>query len=90
MNLYINQGRFGEFVRNVVQKEYEHKREKRENDDDWKLWVAYIHGIHEESFVEWKKMLLNKANQVKSQSKDENLSKEQTVKIINGAFEAFH
>lgn len=90
MNFYIDQGRFGEFVSNFIRKEDERKREKQEKDDDWMLWVAYIHGVHEESFNEWKETILNQAIPAKIHSNAENLTSEQTAEIINGAFEVFH
>lgn len=59
MAMYINRGRFGEFVANVVDADYQKRKVKAEREDDWKLWTMYIHllssGMTEnESFQQWK------------------------------------
>lgn len=57
MKLYIEQGRFGEFVEGIIGLENKRRKEadKKENDD--KLWQAYIHSMSDKSFIEWKKEL---------------------------------
>lgn len=64
MKLYINQGRFGEFVEGIISLENKRKKEEKEKEDDDKLWQAYIRSMSEKSFIEWKKELLqgNKQN----------------------------
>ena len=57
MKLYIEQGRFGEFVEGIVSLENKRKKEKQEKEDDDKLWQAYIRSMSEKSFADWKKEL---------------------------------
>ncbi len=68
MNSYINRGRFGEFVSNVLEAEYERRKEQAEKDDDMKLWIMYVHTPVEESFYDWKKRVLKIAENKKSRA----------------------
>ena len=58
MNLYINGGRFGEFVSKLLETDYKRKKEKAEKEDEDKLWSLYIHSMPDRSFEEWKKELV--------------------------------
>ena len=62
MKLYINQGRFGEFVEEIINLENKRKKEKQEKEEDDKLWQAYIRSMSEKSFIEWKKGLKQESN----------------------------
>lgn len=57
MMLYIEQGRFGEFVTEIVAMDNERKRETEEKEADDKLWQIYIRSSTEKSFQNWKKEL---------------------------------
>lgn len=59
MYLYINRGRFGEFVESIIKAENKRRQEEAEKDEDWKLWTMYTHLLvnghtENESFLEWK------------------------------------
>ena len=54
MNTYIEQGRFGEFVSEIIEMEYKRKHEKAEKDDEERLWTMYVHSYSDKSFIEWK------------------------------------
>lgn len=58
MRLYIDQGRFGEFVTEILQMDFKRKQEEAKKEDDNRLWSAYIRSMSEKSFNEWKKDLL--------------------------------
>lgn len=58
MNRYINQGRFGELVTELINAECKRRIEEVEQKEDEKLWIAYLLGGHEESFLEWKRELI--------------------------------
>ena len=62
MKLYINQGRFGEFVEGIISLENKRKKEEQEKEDDDKLWQAYIRSMSEKSFIDWKKELKESSN----------------------------
>lgn len=85
MRLYINQGRFGELVENVLHMEQERKRQNAEQQEDWKLWFAYLTGMHEESFEEWKKSL-KKTMAGNTRTGDMELSESGIKKILDDCF----
>ena len=62
MKLYINQGRFGEFVEGIISLENKRKKEEQEKENDDKLWQAYIRSMSEKTFIEWKKELMQSDN----------------------------
>ena len=72
MNLYINQGRFGEFVEGIIDLENKRRKKEQEQENDDKLWQAYIHSMSDKSFIEWKKEL-----------KQENNKKPETLSMTN-------
>lgn len=67
MNIYIENGRFGEFVEKIVELDNERKREAAEKENEHKLWMMFVHsGVTDMSFNEWKK------NNIKGNVKQEN------------------
>lgn len=85
VNSYINRGRFGEFVTSFLEAEYQRKKEEAEKDEDWKLWMMYIHTYSEESFRDWKKRVVKSSNQPKKGT-DEDLTGEGIQAIIDDLF----
>ena len=64
MHLYIEQGRFGEFVARIVELEYKRNTEKAEKENEEKLWQMYIHSMSDKSFIQWKDELMNEQPQI--------------------------
>lgn len=62
MKLYIDQGRFGEFVEGIINLENKRRKEEQEKEDDDKWWQAYIHSMSDKSFVDWKNGLTQDDN----------------------------
>lgn len=60
MNLYIEQGRFGEFVSEILRLETEDQQKIADREDDNKLWLAYLLSMSDMSFADWKKGLYQK------------------------------
>ena len=85
MNMYINRGRFGEFVTSVLEAEYERRKEQAEKDDDLKLWLMYIHSAAEDSFNDWKKRVLKIADNKKA-NRDHDLDDDSIKAIIDDLF----
>ena len=54
MNIYINQGRFGDFVSGFLQEEKNRAVEKVEIYNDLKLWIAYVVSFSKDSFQQFK------------------------------------
>lgn len=63
MKLYINQGRFGEFVEGIISLENKRRKEEKEKEEDDKLWQAYIRSMSEKSFSDWKNELSQGSNE---------------------------
>lgn len=87
MNHYINENRFGEFVSNILDVEYKRKREERERDEDWKLWFAYLLGMHEESFKDWKREIFQTAEKAAGRVSDMNMTEDDISNIIESTFQ---
>lgn len=87
MNIYIENGRFGEFVEKIVEMDFKRKQEKVNEDNENKLWSAYIHSNTDTSFNEWKKKVLKTPDENKKPCGDENLTDADIEGIINGLFE---
>ena len=83
--MYINRGRFGEFVTSVLEAEYERRKEQVEKDDDMKLWLMYIHSEVEESFKDWKQRVLKIAENKKA-NRDHDLDDNGIQAIIDDLF----
>lgn len=54
MRTYIEQKRFGDFVAHFIKADQERRKEKAEKEDDFYLWIAYVHRYSEKTFKEWK------------------------------------
>ena len=87
MNRYINQGRFGKFVTGFLEAEYERRKAEAEKDEEWKLWMLYIHSCSDKSFGEWKSEVIKTAKtQTHSKSKDYELNDDGINAIISSLF----
>jgi len=83
MEHYMNQGRFGEFVSNIIEMEYQRKKEEANLLEEQKLWSMYI--MHSmwgpgESFNDWKKRVLKPAK--KGHTRDEDMTKDDALGIV--------
>ena len=59
MRLYIEQGRFGEFVTEILKMDQKRKTEAAKKEDEQKLWEIYLHSMADKSFNDWKKYILS-------------------------------
>ena len=62
MRLYINQGRFGEFVTEILEMDAKRKQEEADKDNEQKMWEMYLHSMADKSFNDWKKDVLSNSN----------------------------
>ena len=92
IKMYINRGRFGEWVTSVLDEEHQRLKDEAEKEDNWKLWIMYTHlasvGAVEESFVDWKERVCKPAikNSAKGKNSDTELSEDGIQTIIDGLF----
>ena len=81
MSRYINQGRFGTFVHGFLEQEVERRKQEANKNDEWMLWMAYIHSYSEQTFDEYKKSILKD-----STTKDAELDDDGIKAIIDDLF----
>ena len=86
MNQYINHGRFGKFVTGFLEAEYERRKEEANKDEDWKLWVMYIHSFSDKSFAEWKRDIMKTASETRKKNRDDELNDDGIKSIVNKLF----
>ena len=94
MKLYINNGRFGEFVSNVIRLEKERKEEKEDRDGEWMLWTMYTRlypYYTEQTYVDWKAGLKidttrDGSSGASSTKSDADLTEDDIRNIIDGLF----
>ena len=92
MRTYINQGRFGDFIKGFIQAENDRKKAKADRDADLKEWIAYVHSYSEKSFDNWKAELIEKAEAMTGNKpgnkagKDEDLDDNGIQAIMNKVF----
>ena len=55
---YINRGKFGEFVSGFLHEEGERLKAEAEKNQEWQLWIGYVHSMSDQTFNEWKKRVL--------------------------------
>ena len=82
---YIKQRRFGKFVQNLIEAEYERKKKEAEKDQEWMLWVAYVHSYSDKSFSDWKKTIMKSESTTKRGS-DASLTDKDVQSIMDGLF----
>lgn len=86
ISFYVNRGRFGEFVTNIITQENDRVRKEAEKEEDWKLWTLFLHSSSGESFNEWKKKVLQSGEKKQKRSADENLTDDGIKAIITNLF----
>ena len=82
MKIYIDQGRFGEFVTEIIDMDFKRKQEEAEKEEDNRLWLAFIHSASDKNFSEWKKSL-----QQKKEPEDYSMTDEQVADVKEQAKE---
>jgi hypothetical protein len=83
MRMYINQGRFGTFVRGFLEEEHKRREEEAKKDNDWKLWVAYVHSYSDKSFEDWKNNIIKSAKSESRRGRDDELTTEGGLAIVD-------
>lgn len=84
MKAYIDQGRFGEFVNEILEMEAKRKEEKEEKEEDDRLWIAYVHSMADVSFGEWKRNLFER-NETESEPATLSMTNEQVEETMQNA-----
>lgn len=79
---YIKQGRFDTFVHGFLNARHEQERKEAERNNEWMLWVAYIHSYSDKTYGEWKKDFMGASKA----TKDSELTDKGIKKILNKLF----
>lgn len=85
LDIYISQGRFGEFVLSISDLEHRRKVEEAELENDRRLWEMYLHSEvrYEKSFNDWKSDILSPKPK---KNRDEYMTEDDMANIINDLF----
>lgn len=89
LKVYINNGRFGDFVDGFIKEETKRKNEEIEKHEDIKLWMAYIQTPTNETYQMWKRRVTGQAPagaNVTAKGRDEDLDDDGIINIINSLF----
>ena len=86
MKLYIEQGRFGEFVNEVITAENKRRQEQAEKEDDNKLWLAYLMNANNQTFPEWKASIIRPKSPNSSGKRDDDMTKADVDNLLNRLF----
>lgn len=84
---YIKQGRFGKFVHGFMEAEYERKKQEAERDNEWKLWVAYVHSYSDKPYDKWKEDIFQTRSTTRAGKSDADLTDEGIKSIIDSLFD---
>ena len=57
MRVCINQGRFGAFVEGFLRAESDRRKAETEREQDFMLWIAYVHSGSGDTFNAWKEKI---------------------------------
>lgn len=85
MRPYIETGRFGEWVTDVIRTENERRRAQAEKEDEEKLWTAYVHSYSDKPFSEWKTSVLKPAK-TGSGKRDDDMTNEDIEALLHRLF----
>lgn len=85
MSIYINQGRFGEFVSEIIRIDEERKQEEAEKEEDNKLWLAYLMSMSNVTFSQWKTELTMKKSNGNEKTESLSMTDEQVDAVKNRA-----
>lgn len=75
MRPYIEQGRFGEFVTEIIEAENKRRKEQADKEEEEKLWTAYVHSYSDKTFSEWRRDILRPASTSGTGKRDEDMTK---------------
>lgn len=87
MRPYIDNGRFGEFVNEILKAENTRRKEQAEKEADKSLWEFWLHNVTDMTFQEFKDSLRNKnKNKCEAPPEDEDVKQivTESVDILKG------
>lgn len=86
MNMYINRGRFGNFVDGFLQAEFERRKEEAQKYNELMKWLAYVHSYSNETYDAWEKRVYGKGSTTKNKSSDAELDDKGISNLLTDLF----
>lgn len=69
-----------------MEAEYERKKQEAERDQEWMLWVAYVHSYSDKSFSEWKNTVMKPVSTTHRRGSDASMTEKDAQSIMNRLF----
>ena len=73
-------------MQGFLEAEYERRKAEAEKNNEWMLWVAYIHSYSSDNFNDWKKKHCGNASTTAKIASDADLDEDGINNIINSVF----
>ena len=90
MAMYINRGRFGEFVQEFLTLEYERRKDEADRQQHCDLWAMFVHSEFTGTFEEFKERVLKPVSTTKGgttrANSDADLDEQGAEEIISTFF----
>ena len=90
MTMYINRGRFGEFLEEFLTLEYERRKDEADRQQHRDLWEMFVHSTFTGTFAEYKKHVLGSDSATKGSTtmatSDTDLTEKGADDIISSLF----
>ena len=91
LSLYIDSGRFGELVENLLTAEIARRKEEAEKENERKMWELYLHSNTDKSFKDWRdEIMRNHKAQAKAGAqtgkRDEDMTSEDVDSLLSKLF----
>ncbi len=86
MRLYIDSGRFGEFVYELISSENKRRQDEAQKEEDQKMWELYLHSFSDKSFIEWRAEATKTHQNKTDGKKDAEMTNDDVDNIIKHLF----
>lgn len=80
----MEDGRFGEFVQEIISSENKRLKDEAQKEEDRKMWELYLHSASDKSFRDWKAEVAGRNKKVGK--RDADLTNDDVDAIINRLF----
>ncbi len=86
MRLYIDSGRFGEFVFELISSENKRRQDEAQKEEEQKMWELYLHSFSDKSFTDWRAEVTKPHQNKPYGKKDAEMTNEDVDNIIKHLF----
>lgn len=86
MRLYIDSGRFGEFVFELISSENKRRQDEAQKEEEQKMWELYLHSFSDKSFTDWRAEATKSRQNKADGKKDAEMTTEDVDNIIKHLF----